>query len=67
LQINDLGGMPSQITSQNPVTLSQDLSRVVTAWVDLHAPLKAAILAIVNTATNKGVGESGDAAPLLPG
>jgi hypothetical protein len=30
--------------------LGRDLSQVVTAWVKLPAPLKAAILAIVNSA-----------------
>ena len=37
-----------------PVTLGHDLAQVVTAWDKLSAPLKAAILAIVDTATNKG-------------
>ena len=35
------------------VVLGHDLSRVVTAWDKLPPPLKAAILAIVNTITNK--------------
>jgi hypothetical protein len=34
--------------------LGHDLSLVVNAWADLPAALKAAILAIVNTATVKG-------------
>jgi len=44
----------SQGDLQRPVTLSQDLSRVVAAWDKLSAPLKAAILAIASTATDKG-------------
>jgi len=44
----------SQGDLQRPVTFSQDLSRVVTAWAGLPDALKAAILAIVNTATNRG-------------
>jgi hypothetical protein len=41
---------PSQIASQEPVTAGHDLSKVVTAWEKLSAPLKAAILAIVKSA-----------------
>jgi hypothetical protein len=41
---------PSQIASQEAVTAGHDLSQVVTAWENLPAPLKAAILAIVKTA-----------------
>ena len=51
LQINDLSGPPSQRASQTSVALGHDLSHVVTAWADLPPPLKAAILAIVNSAT----------------
>jgi len=40
----------TQRDSQTPVVLGRDLSQVVTAWVKLPAPLKAAILAIVNSA-----------------
>ena len=36
--------------SQISVPLSPDLSQVVTTWAKLPAPLKAAILAIVNSA-----------------
>jgi hypothetical protein len=36
------------------VVVGHDLSLVVTAWAELPAPLKAAILAIVKTATEKG-------------
>jgi len=35
------------------IALGHDLSRVVTAWAELPAALKAAILAIVDTATHK--------------
>jgi hypothetical protein len=35
------------------VVLSHDLSRVVTSWDKLPAPLKAAILAIVNSAASQ--------------
>jgi len=44
----------SQGDLQKPVPVCQDLSRVVTAWADLAPPLKAAILAIVQTATKEG-------------
>jgi hypothetical protein len=54
LIIKGLGGVPSQIASQKPVALSHDLAQVVVAWDKLSAPLKAAILAIANTATDKG-------------
>ena len=40
----------SQRDSQIPVVLGHDLSQVVTAWEKLPTPLKAAILAIVNSA-----------------
>jgi hypothetical protein len=43
----------SQGDLQRPVALGHDLAQVVTAWDKLSAPLKAAILAIVTTATNK--------------
>ena len=35
------------------IVLGHDLSRVITAWAELPDALKAAILAIVNTATDK--------------
>jgi hypothetical protein len=41
---------PSQTASQRSVTAGHDLSKVVTAWEKLPAPLKAAILAIVKSA-----------------
>jgi hypothetical protein len=44
----------SQGDLQRPVAASQDLSGVVAAWDKLSGPLKAAILAIVDTATNEG-------------
>jgi hypothetical protein len=49
---NDAAGiMPaSQGASQAPVAMGHDLSQVVTAWARLPEPLKAAILAIVNSA-----------------
>jgi hypothetical protein len=53
LIINGLGGVPSQIASQKPVTLSHDLAQVVAAWDKLSAPLKAAILEIANTVNNQ--------------
>jgi hypothetical protein len=40
----------SQRDSQTSVPLSPELSHVVTAWEKLPAPLKAAILAIINSA-----------------
>ena len=40
----------AQIDAQILVALGRDLSQVVTAWAKLPAPLKAAILAIVNSA-----------------
>jgi hypothetical protein len=54
LQIQYLGGLPSQGASQISGALGHDLTRVVTAWDKLPSPLKAAILAIVNTAANVG-------------
>jgi len=39
----------TQIDAQILVALGHDLSQVVTAWIKLPAPLKAAILAIVKT------------------
>ena len=41
----------TQRDTQIPVNVGPDLSRVVTAWEKLPAPLKAAILAIVGTAS----------------
>jgi hypothetical protein len=43
----------SQRDSQISVSSSPELSQVVTAWDKLPAPLKAAILAIVNSAEGK--------------
>jgi hypothetical protein len=40
----------AQRDAQNQVALGRDLSQVVTAWAKLSEPLKAAILAIVNSA-----------------
>ena len=54
LQIKDLGGIASQGASQISGVLGHDLTRVVTAWVKLPAPLKAAILAIVSSAASQG-------------
>jgi hypothetical protein len=53
LIIKGLGGVPSQIASQKPVTIGHDLAQVVTAWDKLSAPLKAAIIAIIKTAPNE--------------
>jgi hypothetical protein len=39
----------TQRDAQSSVALGHDLSRVVTAWSKLPPPLKAAILAIVNS------------------
>jgi len=39
----------TQICAQIPGELGTDLSRVVAAWSKLSAPLKAAILAIINS------------------
>jgi hypothetical protein len=44
----------TQIRAQIEKPLEPDLAAVVAAWPSLSAPLKAAIVAIVNTATNKG-------------
>jgi hypothetical protein len=41
----------TQIRAQIPGALGRDLSEVVAAWADLPSPLKAAILAIVNSST----------------
>ena len=51
---NSLGNShtASQIASQNS-SLPGELQRVVEAWPKLSAPLKAAILAIVDAATKK--------------
>jgi hypothetical protein len=40
----------SRIDSRNPITSCPDLAQIVMAWAKLPAPLKAAILAIVNSA-----------------
>ena len=40
----------AQIDAQATVPLGHDLSRIVTAWSKLPAALKAAILAIINSA-----------------
>jgi hypothetical protein len=55
LNSKGLGGVPSQGASQKPVTLGHDLAQVVAAWDKLSAPLKAAILAIIGSATEKEV------------
>ena len=44
----------TQIRAQIEKPLEPDLAAVVAAWSSLSAPLKAAIVAIANTATNKG-------------
>jgi len=44
----------TQIRAQIEKPLEPDLAAVVAAWPSLSAPLKAAIVAIANTATNKG-------------
>ena len=40
----------SRIDSRNSTPSCPDLTRIVTAWTKLPAPLKAAVLAIVNSA-----------------
>lgn len=47
LQGNSEAG--TQLGTQSQVAACPDLSRVVTAWAKLSVPLKAAILAIVNS------------------
>jgi hypothetical protein len=42
----------SHIASQETVTVGHDLARIVTAWSKLPPALKAAILAIIGSATN---------------
>ena len=44
----------TQIRAQIEKPLEPDLAAVVAAWPSLSAPLKAAIVAIANAATNKG-------------
>jgi hypothetical protein len=44
----------TQIRAQIEKPLEPDLAAVVAAWPSLSAPLKAAIVAIAKTATNKG-------------
>ena len=44
----------TQGDTQTGVASVHDLSQVVIAWPRLSAPLKAAILAIVNTVTDTG-------------
>jgi hypothetical protein len=43
----------TQIRAQIETQLEPDLGAVVAAWPSLSAPLKAAIVAIANTATHK--------------
>ncbi len=50
---DDAGGY-TQIRSQIEKPLEPDLAAVVAVWPSLSAPLRAAIVAIANTATNKG-------------
>ena len=44
----------TQIRAQIEKPLEPDLAAVVAAWPSLSAPLKAAIIAIANTATTNG-------------
>ena len=44
----------TQMRAQIEEPLEPDLAAVVAAWSSLSAPLKAAIVAIANTATTKG-------------
>jgi protein involved in temperature-dependent protein secretion len=48
----------TQIRAQITNALGRDLSQVVAAWSKIPAPLKAAILAIVNSSTASMEGES---------
>ena len=41
----------SRIDSRNSIPSCPDLTQVVTAWAKLSAPIKAAILALVRTAS----------------
>jgi hypothetical protein len=43
----------AQIDAQILVALEHDLSQVVTAWAKLPTPLKAAVLAIINSTESK--------------
>jgi hypothetical protein len=43
----------TQIRAQIPASATPDLAKVVAAWAKLSLPLKAAILAIVGSATGK--------------
>jgi len=52
LQINGLTDPPSQIASQIS-GVAADLQRIIDSWPKLSQPLKAAILAIVTTATKE--------------
>jgi hypothetical protein len=58
-QVTGTGGQAdhTQIRAQIPDTLGRDVSLVVAAWPRLSGPLKAAILAIINSAN--GTEESG--------
>ena len=67
LSINGLRGLPSQGASQISGVLGHDLARVVTAWDKLPPPLKAAILALVNSATNEGGPVKNDISSVLLG
>jgi hypothetical protein len=48
----------TQIRAQIADALGRDLSQVVAAWPKIPSPLKAAILAIVNSSTASMEGES---------
>ncbi len=48
----------TQIRAQIADTLGRDLSRVVAAWSELPAPLKAAVLAIVGSSSASQEDES---------
>ena len=48
----------TQIRAQIADALGRDLSEVVAAWSKIPAPLKAAILAIVNSSTASMEGEA---------
>jgi hypothetical protein len=56
--LDSAGTGNTQIRAQITDALGRDLSQVVAAWSKLPCPLKAAILAIVNSSTASMEGES---------
>ena len=56
--VDSAGNGNTQIRAQITDALGRDLSEVVAAWPKIPSPLKAAILAIVNSSTASMGGES---------